>query len=262
LPCLLALTAAAALASGCATAPPRKSPPAEPPPTTAEAEAPAAQPVEPEPEPAAAKAPEQQEKLVIVKPGGKTGAAASTSGLVEASRAERERRANTSQPKIVINDKNLAKYATGTLTFMEPDSRGEGKPGSAAEDAKKEAYWRQRGLEIRQRWRRLADEVKDLEKGAADWRQRFYAQDDPYVRDGQIKPEWDRVLDRLAQTRREVDTARQELEQFMEEGRRAGALPGWLRAGTDLEPKQETAKAEQTVDPQEPSVYEEKTKHE
>jgi hypothetical protein len=161
----------------------------------------------------------------------------------------------------VITDKNLPKYATGTLTFVDPEKKKGGEAADAAEAAKKEAYWRQRGLEIRQRWRTLADEVKELETSAAGWRQKFYAQDDPYVRDGKIKPEWDRVLDRLAQTRSEVEAARQELEQYMEEGRRAGALPGWLRAGTELEPKEEAAKSE-TVDPQEPSVYEEKTKHE
>lgn len=273
LPCLLAV---AGLASGCATTPPKQDPPVDPASTPATAAVPAA-PAEneapsapaqpkpeskPEPEPAAAQKSDQDGPLVVVKPGGKTGEGASTSALVEASRTERERRAKAGQPRLVINDKNLPKYATGTLTFMEPERQKEGEAANAAEIARKEAYWRQRGLEIRQRWRQLADEVKDLETSTADWRQRFYAQDDPYVRDGKIKPEWDRALDRLAQTRRQVDTVRQELEQYMEEGRRAGALPGWLRAGTELEPKTEAAKKEETVDPQEPSVYEEKTKHE
>lgn len=218
-------------------------------------------PAEPKIEPAAPQPSDQDGPLVVVRPGGKAGGDSSTSALVEASRAERERRAKAGQPRLVINDKNLPKYATGTLTVMEPEKKKGGEAADAAEAAKKEVYWRQRGLEIRQRWRRLADQIQELEASAADWRQKFYAQDDPYVRDGKIKPEWDRVLDRLAQTRREVDTTRQELEQYMEEGRRAGALPGWLRAGTELEPKEEAAKTE-TVDPQEPSVYEEKTKHE
>jgi len=37
--------------------------------------------------------------------------------------------------------------------------------------------------------------------GSAGWRRRFYAENDPYARDSQIKPEWDRVLDRLGKAR-------------------------------------------------------------
>ncbi|MFW6206659.1 MAG: hypothetical protein ACOC5J_01865, partial [Gemmatimonadota bacterium] len=72
-----------------------------------------------------------------------------------------------------------------------------------------------------------------------------YAQDDPYVRDGRIKPAWDRVLDRIGETRSRNGTLREELQQAVQEGRRAGALPGWLREGIELEPAPEELPAEE-----------------
>ena len=37
-----------------------------------------------------------------------------------------------------------------------------------------EQYWRSRALEVRLRWRKAADDVKELEQSAAGWRRRFY----------------------------------------------------------------------------------------
>jgi hypothetical protein len=102
-----------------------------------------------------------------------------------------------------------------------------------------ERYWRGRALDIRERWRRAADRIKVLEQDVSEWRRRFYAQDDPWVRDGQIKPAWDRALEELRTSRAAVEAAKKELADFQEEGRIAGALPGWLREGIDLEPKEE-----------------------
>ena len=64
------------------------------------------------------------------------------------------------------------------------------------------------------------------------------AENDVHVRNGQIKPEWDRILDRLEEARAEAETAKTELAELLEEGRTSGALPGWLREGVDQEPKE------------------------
>lgn len=194
----------------------------------------------------------------MVDPGGEGNGSNRT--LVEAARAERERRAKAGPPVAVINDKNLKSKATGHLTVMEPKrpaQPAEAKPAEATsatageEVVKDEAYWKGRALEIRQRWRRSADEVAELEQSAAGWRRRFYAENDRYVRDGQIKPEWDRVLDRLEIARAEVETAKKELAEFLEEGRVAGAFPGWLREGADLEPetRQEPSNEHRAIEP-------------
>lgn len=234
-----------ALLAGCVTPPPPKTNPeaAKTPEKAAEPVPPPDPTPAPVPTPAPASAPkkpyEGREDIVVLDSGNEE--ATSSRTLVEAARAERERRAHAGPPVAVITDKNLKKQATGQLTYATPKKVEKGSEAAAASDEplRDEQYWRSRSLEIRLRWRHAADEVKELEKTAAGWRRRFYAERDTYVRDGQIKPEWDRVLDRLEEARSEVVASTQELEEFMEEGRKAGALPGWLREGVDQEPKEE-----------------------
>lgn len=191
--------------------------------------------------------PSRDDSVVVVDPGEEEAPV----GLVEASRAEKERRAKAAPSKIVINDKNLPQYAKkGQITVADPkEKEKKAKQAAAAQAAaagpvRDEPYWRSRGREIRVRWSEAAEEIKELEKSAAGLRQRFYAEDDPYARDSQIKPEWDRSLDRLRKAREEAETAKKELAAFLDEGRVAGALPGWLREGIEFEPEEEKPKEE------------------
>jgi hypothetical protein len=166
--------------------------------------------------------------------------------LVEAARAEKERRARSGRSSVVINDKNLARYARkGQLTVVDPKAKDQKKAAGIAKTAPApalgvhdEQYWRGRALDIRQRWRQAADDAKKLEQKSTELRQKFYMENDIFLRDNQIKPEWDRVLDRLRQARLDADAAKQELEAFLDEGRAAGAMPGWLREGEDDEPQE------------------------
>jgi hypothetical protein len=184
----------------------------------------------------------------VVDPGGE---GSDRPSLVEAARAEKERRARSGEPVAVITNKTLPKQAAkGQITYAEPSKKTAAKPSAGAAEAQDEQYWRNRALEIRQRWKNAADEIVELEKNAAGLRRRFYAEADPYVRDTRVKPEWDRVLDRLEEARAEVETAKEELEALQEEGRRAGALPGWLREGADLVPAEE----EKTDDERPPTL--------
>src|SRR6185436_4692001 len=226
---------------------------------------PKADPVKPAPAPPAAEqpaspqtideiTPESRPKEVdVVDPGGERGPVS----LVEAAKAERERRAHAGPPVAVITDKNVAK-SKGQITFAEPKTPAVTASAAAAlQTLKDEQYWRSRALDIRTRLRKATDEVGELELSAAGWRRRFYAEEDPYFRDGKIKPDWDRVLAQLEATRNEVTATRKELDDFLEEGRRAGALPGWLREGGELEPVPEKPKTSPgIVDPQEPQIYE------
>lgn len=179
--------------------------------------------------------------------------------LVEAARAEKERRAKSGPPVAVITDKNISQHQ-GQITVAEPKKTPAQPVDSAAlEMLKNEEYWRKRAVDIRTRLRKAADTVEELEVSAAGWRRRFYAEEDPSRRDSRIKPEWDRVLAELEENRQEVETTRQELEEFLDEGRRAGALPGWLREGAEMEPEMETPESSPgTADPAEPQIYEQK----
>ncbi len=206
--------------------------------------------------------------------------------LLEAAADAREGRQNADPPLVRITDENLHEFQDAELTFAqpsedeasesgaEPDSErdsaagedgvsGEGKSGNDGERAdvrleeRGEQYWRSRVLDIRRNLREATEKERELEERVASLRRSFYAEDDPYVRDGQIKQAWDRALGRLATARHEIEQLRRELSDTLEEGRRAGALPGWLREGIELEPSFE--EGEEPTDDREPgdlSVHE------
>lgn len=181
--------------------------------------------------------------------------------LAEAARRERQRRRQTGEPIAVINDANLQEHATGLLTFLEEEEvEPATDPASvdgtgSGEGERGEQYWRDRVRELRQRWADAASEVPVLEERVAELRRRFYATDDAYYRDTRIKPAWDRAIDLIAQTRVEGEAHHLELEAALEEGRLAGALPGWLREGIELEPAPPEPEPD-AYEPGEPTIFE------
>jgi hypothetical protein len=234
----MAAVAGLLLAVACASsAPPARTKPA-PAPSPQKSQAPQATPA-PTPEgPAPVPEPEERgSQAIVLDPGGEQ--EGSTRTLGEAARAARERRAHAAPSAIVINDKNLKQHATGQLTVATPGPKSGSAPEEPAQPLRDEQYWRSRALEIRLRWRHAADDIKELQESANGWRRSFYAEKDPNVRNARIKPEWDRVVDRLQEARAEVEASTQELAELLEEGRTAGALPGWLREGIDEEPQEE-----------------------
>lgn len=265
-----ALLAAVLLLAACG--PGRTPAPAMPPAPAAQRvePAPPAVPATPAPPPAAPEAPAVEEAtggeadpeagdgLTVVIDPGDPGEDLGRD-LVAAARSERERRRDAGSPTAVITDESLPTYATGELTIATPASPPPTPEDPAALEARlaregeRETYWRQRVLEVRTRWREAVDRIAELEGRAAELRRRFYSEDDPYYRDSQIKPAWDRALESLEENREAIDRAKAELERTLEEGRVAGALPGWLREGVELEPEQEEAIPE---DPGDPTIYE------
>lgn len=205
--------------------------------------------------------------------------------LAEASQLAKSRQQDSGGPVATINDENLHEYAEGAEVIVlesppaapgpsvaEPSALADETAEPAREaavpaEARDEDYWRSRALELRMGWRRTVDRIAELELEAAALRQQFYAEEDPYLRDSQLKPAWDRVLDRLEQLRERSVRYEQEIEQFVEEGRRSNAPQGWLNQGWELEPTTtELERLEQIGSPRgrieahqaiEPPVYEE-----
>lgn len=191
---------------------------------------------------AAEEPPAADDETVIIIEDGPAETEEREPSLVETARAERRRRESTEPARIVITDKNLADYATGELTVSNSsaevltDERPQAAQGEQ-EPARGEAYWRERGYAIRLAWKEAAERIEDLEGDVFNLRMRFYSEDDPFYRDSQIKPAWDQAIEELSEARAEVEMRREELAEFLEEGRVAGVLPGWLREGVDLEPE-------------------------
>lgn len=237
---------AAITTSACSSAPPAPKP-------ATSAAAPAAAAAAPAPEAPVAGSIDPHRSDVVVIDAGDPEASTGALSLADASRAERQRRAHAGKPIAVINDKNLKQHASrGQISIAAP---GPAKPSPLAapaiEDQQGEEYWRSRVRDLRHRWK-LADEAIERLSGEAEGlKRRFYSADDPYVRDARIKPDWDRTLDRLRQSREDSERLQHELEAALEEGRRAGALPGWLREGIEEEPvpPAEEAAPAQAIEP-------------
>jgi hypothetical protein len=168
-----------------------------------------------------------------------SGAPSNREMLRAASQTGKQRRVpSETTPAIVITDENLGELAAGgRLTIAAvgsaPNADEIALMSSLADD---ENYWRDRIREIRQRWRDAYDAIAELEALAEGLRTRFYAADDPVRRDREIKPQWDRTLDKIEESWTTVEKAQTQLEEALDEGARAGALPGWLREGLELEP--------------------------
>ncbi|MDY7096115.1 MAG: hypothetical protein SX243_24335 [Acidobacteriota bacterium] len=159
--------------------------------------------------------------------------------LVEAAEAERRRRSRETdrEPIAVITNDNLKELGEGVeLTFVEEDPDAAAEAADVTDREAAEAYWRDRIYEARLALRQAVDEKAEVEEEAARLRRRFYSEDDPFVRDGRIKPEWDRALDRLRELDRDILAHRLEVDSLLEEARAADAEPGWLDAGAELEP--------------------------
>ena len=196
-----------------------------------------------QPSPSPPKAPE--ETLIVIEPGA---AEDPRRGLVEASRAERDRRRQVGQPAIVLTDKNLEEFQEGAkLTFVHeedgaelpnPEARSstlsELPPTEVGED-----YWRDRGRQIRTGWRDAVDRIDKLQGDIIEYRRRFFEEDDPSVRDTLIKPAWDRALDELDKARIEARQQEEDLQKFIDLGYNSGAYDEWLEEGIEIEPTRE-----------------------
>ncbi len=160
--------------------------------------------------------------------------------LRAAAERERARRARSKAPVATITDENLSEMAEGARVTIgsAPQLDTEEREALALSEEMKEQeiYWRTRAREVRQEWREAYDQIGELEQRAEELRTRFYAEDDPVRRDREVKPAWDRALDLLDEARRGVERAKTKLAALQDEGRRAGALPGWLREGTEIQP--------------------------
>lgn len=216
------------------------------------------QPAEPEPAVTGSE-PDADSSIVMIETPDEAEVSESAT-LVQAAQAERNRRHDSEPAEIVITNKNLDEYATGQLTVAETETRvktaDEDDFDAKAALAEDEAFWRGRGRDIRQSWADAADRVIELEEDVFKLRQQFYATDDGFYRDSTVKPAWDRAIEQLDAAREEVDERQTELADFLEEGRQAGALAGWLREGIELEPTLETEPSK-IHEPSEPPVYQE-----
>lgn len=148
-------------------------------------------------------------------------------------------RLRTPQGGVTITNENLKALAGGVeLTSasggapqaaITPEGQGGVRDRAVAGEAASQRLWQQRYQRARGYLRYLEDEEARLNREVERLKSEFYALDDPFRRDGEIKPAWDEALAKLTETRARLAESRTLPDEVMQAGLRAGALPGWFR---------------------------------
>ena len=92
-----------------------------------------------------------------------------------------------------------------------------------------EDWWRQTMKTADGRISSLEERIATLDTEIAGLRNAFSSMDDPAYRDGVIKPKWDNAVQQQEKAREDLAAAKISKEALLEDARRSGALPGWLR---------------------------------
>ncbi len=157
--------------------------------------------------------------------------------LGEAARKEKERRAKAPP------DASSRSYSTEDLTSFHADGPAPEAPPPPTEKkdrasdaaragdehtrAGKEAYWRARAAQARAAVDQAERRVERLDRMANATT--IAPRDGIVVRRERWAQNREKILTALAEARAELGRAREALASLEDEGRRAGALPGWLR---------------------------------
>jgi hypothetical protein len=133
------------------------------------------------------------------------------------------------QSRVITND-SVKQLSQGVeLTTGKPGGPAAPAPVGGTQESPKKAIWQQRYRDAVNRVAALEAEVTRLEGESARLEREFYAHDDPYQRDGVIKPAWDKAVNDLRQAQADLAEARTKPDEIMDAARRDGALPGWFR---------------------------------
>lgn len=243
--------------SGCSSSPKPSTPE---PVTRPVAVLPEALPDLPPPPPIREVAPSSPKAIKVISEGneGKT-----QPSLIEASRMAKAKKKNEGEvrPLIEITDENLRDYSSQGQVFLVESGASEATaaPASVAEavvaeesdavpvavagetdsnsggSADRELFWRQSVSELRTGLRRSIEDLRRIELESTLLRQQFYSETDPFVRDNEVKPRWDRALDQLTSLRKKAKEDHNALTSLLAEAKKSGISPEWLQDGTSTE---------------------------
>ncbi|OGF64622.1 MAG: hypothetical protein A2Y62_00535 [Candidatus Fischerbacteria bacterium RBG_13_37_8] len=168
--------------------------------------------------------------------------------LVEAAKKEKERREKIKKDSKVINNEALEEHlkgkgdTPGTITQSgevseeETETKTEGKESESKEEEFKgptdfngndEAYWKGKIQLAKQKVSDLEKQVTDLQSQINALQASFYTIDDPNQRQS-LNAEINNTQELLNKTKADLEIAKDALAATREEGRRNGALPGWI----------------------------------
>jgi hypothetical protein len=167
------------------------------------------------------------------------------SDLVELSKKEKAKRAQTGDPHKVFTNKDIEafkaknKQTGGKSASSSSTLKAEEQPQTQAETSyedappefdydKEKIYWRGRYEEAKARIEKAQKDVDRLQPIVKQLQLTYVDSKDPSVMI-QFQDEVERKLSELQSAKKELDDAEKGMEELWEEGRKAGALPGWFR---------------------------------
>jgi hypothetical protein len=156
------------------------------------------------------------------------------SPAVQAAKRERERRAKIKSVRVFTN-KDIQEYLAKhkSIPAEEQADVDDSAPQTQTSETvdpyeKEEQYWRSRYRDAAARITAAKDKINQLQAEADDLTRAFYATADPHKRE-EINDERNKRLEDMDLAKGELDEANVALDALQEEGRKAGALPGWFR---------------------------------
>ena len=155
--------------------------------------------------------------------------------LASAAEKEKERRKKAAAPATTYTDKDLPGGTTGASAKSGAQPSASPAPAGETRSAPRdEAYWRGRATGLRnaivaaeQRVKRAQDDYDGARKGNVQPLPIDAMSQVPPL--PQVNPDADRLQKELEDAKAALSQAQKALEDFEEEARKAGALPGWLR---------------------------------
>jgi hypothetical protein len=180
-------------------------------------------------------------------------AVAYSQSLADLANKEKERRQEIKN-EVVITDEQAAKFrsqpstpADADQTAAKPDvlkkpSEPGAEPKAGAESknekadpdesvdfqGRSESYWRQTMAEARQKVKDLQNEANVITLKISDLQTQFYREDDGFKREN-IQREIQKSFYEQDKNKEELAKAQDILQDLEKDGRKNGALPGWLR---------------------------------
>jgi hypothetical protein len=173
--------------------------------------------------------------------------AANSQSLADIAKKEKERRDEVKNVK-VITEEETAKYksqapadtaAPDQATAAASSEKKEGDAGAKPEAGKPESnestdfqgrpesYWRKTMAEVRQKVKDLTNEANAIVIKLADLQNQFNRASDNYLRET-LQRDIQKGYYEQDQTKEKLEKAKTELQDLETEGRKSGALPGWL----------------------------------
>lgn len=155
-----------------------------------------------------------------------------------AAETRKKKEASTGGTKVITSD--MIRSSSPSTSATAPSKAPAPRPPSTSDQTggysdyrdsqgRDEAWWRGMTKGAREKISGLEADIERLQAEIDGLRNDFYNRDDPAYRDGVIKPKWDEAIRAQERAKEQLSRARLEYDVLLEDARRSGALPGWLR---------------------------------